>query len=478
MRAIGKVLVSLAGVLVATASGVLATSGSASAAPSWSSDAFNTVASQTNSDWMRGLPSSASLGSLTLPGTHDTLSIHGGSFFPSAYETQQNYGDGGATLAVQLNAGIRAIDIRVRVIGGAFTIHHTDIYQKANFDDVLTKSRDFLNAHPTETVLMKLHGECDANTTEGGSGSGSVGHCADDPSNITEADRKNIFRNYLSRYPNLFYAPSVTGNSTAAMPTVGQARGKIVLGDFTGPRGQVYGGYGLSQLTTGNWGQYVTNNWTECNYDNKWNLVRTNMTNANNDTSGAMYTSFASANCAPFGATPADVAGSINQRILDHLNAGGLQDVGVVMLDYPGHALIAALIRHQRGQLTGPVWSWVGGSKCLDNYGGSTSPGGAVDTWTCNGSAAQSWTVHPDRTVRNSGLCLDVAGGSSANGAAIQLWTCTGGNNQKWTASAGGTLVGLQSGKCLDVPGSSTADGTRLVLWQCGGGANQRWSLP
>src|SRR6202035_4559996 len=103
-----------------------------------------------------------------VPGTHDTLAIHGGWLLPQDFETQENQGDSAATLTTQLDAGIRAIDIRVRVVGGAFAIHHTNIYQNANFDDVLTKAQSFLSAHPTETILMNLHGECDADTTEGG----------------------------------------------------------------------------------------------------------------------------------------------------------------------------------------------------------------------------------------------------------------------------------------------------------------------
>jgi 1-phosphatidylinositol phosphodiesterase len=124
-----------------------------------------------------------------------------------------------------------------------------------NFDDVLTHAQSFLSANPTETIVLDLHGECDADSTEGGSGTASIGHCADDPSNTTEADRERIFNGYVARYPGLFYAPTVSGSSTAAMPTLGQVRGHIVLSTFTGPVGEMYAGYGLTQLTTGNYGQ-------------------------------------------------------------------------------------------------------------------------------------------------------------------------------------------------------------------------------
>ncbi|MGQ4384006.1 phosphatidylinositol-specific phospholipase C domain-containing protein [Streptomyces sp. SAS_270] len=454
------------------------------AQPSTSTDAFNSLTSQSHPDWMGGASDALGLGNMSLPGTHDTLAIHGGSLFPSAYEAQENHGDSAATLTAQLNAGIRAIDIRVRVVNGgtAFAIHHSDVYQNANFDDVLARTRDFLAAHPTETVLMNLHGECDADTTEGGSGSGSIGHCADDPSNTTTEDRTRIFNGYASRYPGLFYAPTVTGNSTAATPTLGQTRGRIVLTQFTGPRGQVYGGYGLTQLTSGDWGQYVENDWTQCGLDTKWNEARANLAKAAGDSSGALYITYTSANCAPFGATPADVAGGygggsgLDQRTLDYLSGGGSGRTGILMTDFPGHALIAAIIRRQPGGLSGSVSSGLTG-KCLDAYGGSDFSGTKADLWTCNGSAAQHWTAAADGSVRIGGACLDVTGGSSADGALVQLWTCTGGANQRWTQGAGGRLISDQSGKCLDVPGSSTADGAQLEIWTCHGGANQQWFL-
>ncbi len=452
------------------------TTGTASAQPITSSDAFNSLTAESHPDWMAGLPAQTGLGSLTIPGTHDTMAIHGG-WAPWAYEAQEDHGDSGATLDAQLTAGVRAIDIRVRVVNNdtAFAIHHTDVYQNANFHDVLTHAQTFLTAHPGETVLMDLHGECDGDSSEGGSGSSSIGHCADDPATITQADRTRIFDGYVARYPGLFYAPSATGNSTADMPTLGQARGHIVLSTFTGPRGGIYGGYGLTQLTGGDAGQYVENDWTQCGTDAKWGEAQANMVKANG--SSAMYTTYLSANCTPFGAGPADVAGAINPKAVDFLNSAATGHVGVVLTDFPGHALIAALIRQQAGLLAGPVPSGLAG-KCLDDYNSATVAGATVDLWDCNGTGAQTWTVQPDRTLRTAGLCLDVTGGETANGTHVELWTCNGSANQKWTSGANGSLVSVASGKCLDDPGASTNNGSQLVIWDCNGGANQRWTLP
>nr|BFE50842.1 lectin [Saccharothrix mutabilis subsp. capreolus] len=117
------------------------------------------------------------------------------------------------------------------------------------------------------------------------------------------------------------------------------------------------------------------------------------------------------------------------------------------------------------------------GGKCVDVAGGATADGTKVQLWTCNGSAAQTWT-RSGQTWRALGKCLDVSGAGTADGTKVQLWSCNGSGAQNWTVGAGGALVNPNSGKCLDASGGSTADGTQLLVWTCHGGANQRWTVP
>jgi len=117
------------------------------------------------------------------------------------------------------------------------------------------------------------------------------------------------------------------------------------------------------------------------------------------------------------------------------------------------------------------------GGKCVDDASGSTANGNKIQLWTCNGTAAQSWTVGTDGTLRALGKCLDVAAAGTANGTKVQLYDCNGTAAQVWSAT-GGQLVNPVSGKCLDATGPSSADGTQLQIWACGGGANQQWVLP
>jgi chitinase len=117
-------------------------------------------------------------------------------------------------------------------------------------------------------------------------------------------------------------------------------------------------------------------------------------------------------------------------------------------------------------------------SKCVDVAAASNANGTAIQLYTCNGTAAQQWTVATDSTLRALGKCADVASGSTANGAVVQLWDCNASGAQVWQAQSNGTLRNPQSNKCLDATGNSSADGTRLQIWDCYASANQVWRLP
>jgi chitinase len=116
------------------------------------------------------------------------------------------------------------------------------------------------------------------------------------------------------------------------------------------------------------------------------------------------------------------------------------------------------------------------GGKCVDVAGAASANGTAVQLFTCNGTAAQSWT-HTGNTFRALGKCLDVAAAGTANGSKVQIFDCNGTAAQAWTTGADNGLVNTGSGKCLDATGPSSADGTKLQIWSCTGAANQSWTL-
>ncbi|MDR7278350.1 phosphatidylinositol-specific phospholipase C [Catenuloplanes atrovinosus] len=324
---------------VLAAAGVLLSPGAASAADA----SYRTLRSTSNPDWMARVPGATSIAAMSIPGTHETLSIHGGTWT----QTQENHGNSGATLTAQLDAGIRVIDVRARInSGNTFTIHHGATYQNANFDDVLTVLSAFLSAHPTETVIMRFKHECTAQT----------GSCTDASGQLAFPD---IFDRYRDARPGLFWAPSVTRSAAAATPTLGAVRGKVVLAVMHGPFGGRYGQYGLSQFTA-EWGDgsstYVQDEYTVPNVGaiaTKRDQVRRHLDRTSAGDPAKMYVNFTSG--ASVFATPEAVAGGalgvqgVNPFLLVYLNEGPevhppVVRAGMVLMDFPGGGLISRII--------------------------------------------------------------------------------------------------------------------------------------
>ncbi|MDP9791777.1 1-phosphatidylinositol phosphodiesterase [Catenuloplanes nepalensis] len=324
---------------VLAATGTLVLQSPASAADA----SYRTLRSTSNPDWMAAVPDGASVAAMSIPGTHETLSIHGGTWT----QTQENHGDSGATLAAQLDAGIRVIDVRARVNGGnTFTIHHGATYQNANFDDVLTVLGTFLGAHPGETVIMRFKHEC----------TGQTGSCTDASGQLAFPD---IFDRYRDARPGLFWTPSVTRSAAAATPALATVRGKVVLAVMHGPFGGRYHQYGLSQFTA-EWGDgsstYVQDEYTVPNVGaiaTKRDQVRRHLDRTHVGDRTKMYVNFTSG--ASVFATPDAVAGGawgvqgVNPFLLGYLREDRVDRAGMVLMDFPGGGLISEIIALNRG---------------------------------------------------------------------------------------------------------------------------------
>ncbi|MGW9431386.1 phosphatidylinositol-specific phospholipase C domain-containing protein [Streptomyces decoyicus] len=144
-------------------------------------------------DWMSGLGDATPVQRLTIPGTHDSGARKGGPWVAC-----QN-----TSVDAQLNSGVRFLDVRCRAIDDVFAIHHGAFYQELMFGDVLNACRAFLRAHPSETVLMRVKQEY---------------------SEVSAEEFRRIFGIYLDDkgYRSLF-------RLDAGLPTLGQARGRVVL---------------------------------------------------------------------------------------------------------------------------------------------------------------------------------------------------------------------------------------------------------
>ncbi len=125
---------------------------------------------------------------------------------------------------------------------------------------------------------------------------------------------------------------------------------------------------------------------------------------------------------------------------------------------------------------TGPIVVY--GGLCANDRAASTANFNPVQVYTCNGTAAQQWTVvQAGSTLHVLGKCMDINGGGTADGTTVDLYDCNGTAAQVFIPRSNGSLYNPQSGKCLDDTGWSTTPGTQLQIWDCTGNANQQWTL-
>jgi beta-glucanase (GH16 family) len=159
---------------------------------------------------------------------------------------------------------------------------------------------------------------------------------------------------------------------------------------------------------------------------------------------------------------------------------------GTALIDY-------VRVYQSSGTVNAGAWYTVANQNsgaCVDDTGGGTTTGTAVQQWACGGSNTnQEWQFTPTDsgyykvTSRNSPLVWDVTGGPGATGSGvkIQLWSYGGGTNQQWmpVSLGNGTykFVARNSGLCLDVPGASTSNGVQLQQYTCNGTGAQGWVL-
>ena len=176
-------------------------------------------------NWMSLLPDDRYLSELNIPGTHDSATANVEGSWNASYNKVacQKY-----FIEQQLYAGVRALDLRTRwhgddmvMVHGDFICHtpdHNNRSKNKTFRSVLDTVIRYLEAHPTETVIATLKID---------SGDEDKGRLA----------LVNILNEYTERYPDRFYCwtetafPNtlVAAQNRMTSPTLGQARGKIVL---------------------------------------------------------------------------------------------------------------------------------------------------------------------------------------------------------------------------------------------------------
>ncbi|XP_066468881.1 1-phosphatidylinositol phosphodiesterase-like [Tiliqua scincoides] len=248
-------------------------------------------------DWMSDLPDHLSLSRLSIPGTHDSMSLLGSSKIRC-----QSW-----ALEAQLAAGVRFLDIRCKLEDGHFLIYHVNTFQEADFSGVLKDTLNFLKEHPRETVLMRIKEELPI---------------------IPKAEFASRLRQYLDEEGQ--------GHvwTKEAIPTLGQARGKVVILEEI--ENEVLG-VPYEELNVGDaWHVLFT--------ERKWERVKDHLNAATNGDQTVLHLTFCSGN--GLFTNPEELAKYINQCCYEHLRAqaGEALRWGVVIMDFPGTGLIRTIV--------------------------------------------------------------------------------------------------------------------------------------
>ncbi|XP_053717864.1 1-phosphatidylinositol phosphodiesterase [Synchiropus splendidus] len=256
-----------------------------------------------NPSWMVNIPDERPLSEVTMPGTHNTMAFYGG-----VYSECQTW-----SLASQLRAGVRFLDVRVRHINGNLTIHHGVSYQWAHFGQVLEGVVDFLKSFPSETVLMRLKEEY--------------------------SETNNIYGivvDFIHRFAHwdlLWHSRRV--------PTMGEARGKlIILQNFVGPDlGMRYDSLDIADY------------WkvpTLAQVEDKWQSVYKHLEAAPTGNMDRIFLTYSSG--AGVLAHPRAVALRVNPQLYDYLLSNMAirnQRFGIICMDFPAAPIIQMIIDFQ-----------------------------------------------------------------------------------------------------------------------------------
>lgn len=172
-------------------------------------------------NWMSFLPNTASIGAINIPATHDSgctdfldVDIFSHELIPLAKTQNLNFKE-------QLNSGIREFDIRISrpeaLVGykDSLVINHGGICAQRiedmdflTMEDVVRYSRNFLQENPSETVILRWNSE------KGGS---------------MDIDENGRYGQLVKDFTNELKANGdIVLELNDSLPTVGEARGKIV----------------------------------------------------------------------------------------------------------------------------------------------------------------------------------------------------------------------------------------------------------
>ncbi len=347
-------------------------------------DLLKQYSSFPGTDWMKDLPDSTPLTSLSIPGTHDSGTCWTwGDIEPQTSLTtcQQLF------IREQLAAGVRFFDIRLGIDGVEDRdpyINHggivcvTEKGVDMRLSDVMNYFKSFLEANPTEFVIMMASN-----------------------SNGDVNNQANSLKKWINDYPDLFYLDQ------GATPTVKDLRGKIYLAHRLDLSGTSYGTDDLG-LNLVDWDShdYNTSNWrpieiesnapfsifVQDDYndfaDQKIHLVGQTLYSASHESPDALFINYTS--CTKN--NPFSAARYMNENLQDDVYFTGTgRRLGIVTMDFIDSRLAWQIYRQNPG---------VGTANETFANAPLTSKSSTLGTWLLDG---RWWYCHHDGSYTRDG---------------------------------------------------------------------------
>lgn len=322
----------------------------------WSFDLDQAV----HPDWMSHVPDGVYLNSLSIPGTHDTLTF---DLVDNNVFQCQNH-----DLDTQLRAGLRYFDIRGRLLLNATTaaasqepvigIFHGHVSTGYTLQDVLLAMFHFLEKYPSEGIIMRLKEE-------------GAPIPVGDPSEIwASGDYNTTFEEAFNHYrlSNKLTAPGCKEHflypwpvTSRAMPTMAELRSRIIILYEFDTVGSDYGIPWTSEHIA------LEDLWIimdPLGLNDKWNAVQENLqlAAASADDSDVLFLSHLSASVGvlPIEAAAGPLEDRSNGTLILGINdrtgrwleqgdeAGDKGKTGVIMADFPGQKLVGDILRRNQ----------------------------------------------------------------------------------------------------------------------------------
>jgi 1-phosphatidylinositol phosphodiesterase len=141
---------------------------------------------------MSTLDDSATLNSLTIPGTHDSGALHSLADISGKCQT--------LSIEEQLKIGVRFLDVRLQLVDDKLRVVHSFVDQMTDFEDSLACMAEFIRNNKSEFLIVSIKEDASAKNSE--------------------KDFAEALESMLLEYPEI--------STAQALPdTVGNARGKI-----------------------------------------------------------------------------------------------------------------------------------------------------------------------------------------------------------------------------------------------------------